>query len=83
VAFDLTLTGIVRNGGWKTVTERDSDRVDPRGAPIDLVLTPRDRDIAAQAAVHLEANRRRHNRADTAQAAAHALSRAARREGVL
>ena len=47
------------------VTEREPscapEYLDPRDRPIEFGLTPRERDAAAMAAIHLEANRRRLN----------------------
>ena len=67
---------------WRPVVERDTYAdpvvktvVDERDVPLPFVQTPRDKDIAALAKCHLEANRRRLNRLDTAQSLAETLAR--------
>src|SRR5690606_39592945 len=63
--FDTTPAGVQRNNRseWRPVTEREA----PESAPLDFVLTPRERDVAALAAVHLENRRRRLNELDEPQ----------------
>ena len=56
---------------WEPLVEREESKDDG----IEFVLTPRERDVAKLAAIHLEANRRRLNRMDTAQSLADALVR--------
>lgn len=65
-----TVTGIAPLDNWKPVVEREAA---PDG--LDFVLTPRDRDIATMATLHLEQRRRELNRRDTAQAVADELVR--------
>ena len=63
--FDTTPDGVQRNNRseWRPVTEREA----PDSAPLDFVLTPRERDVATMAALHLENRRRRLNELDEAQ----------------
>lgn len=60
--FDTTPAGVQRNNRseWRPVTEREA----PESAPLDFVLTPRERDVAALAALHLEDLRRQQNARD-------------------
>lgn len=63
-----TVSGIAVHDGWETVTEREPsyapEYADERDRPLEFVLTPQERDRAALAAIHLEANRRRLNKRD-------------------
>lgn len=56
----------------KPVTEREPslapEYADERDRPLEFVLTPQDRDVAALAAIHLEANRRRLNKREKGEA---------------
>ena len=63
--FDTTPAGVQRNNRreWRQVTEREA----PESAPLDFVLTPRERDVATMAALHLENRRRRLNELDMPQ----------------
>jgi hypothetical protein len=63
--FDTTPAGVQRNNRseWRPVTERE----EPEARPLDFVLTPRERDVATMAALHLENRRRRMNELDEAQ----------------
>lgn len=63
-----TVSGIAVQDRWKPVAEREPSHApeyaDERDRPLEFVLTPQDRDLAAMAAIHLEANRRRLNKRD-------------------
>lgn len=52
----------------KPLVEREPSNApeyaDERDRPVEFVMTPQDRDVAALAAIHLEANRRRLNKRD-------------------
>lgn len=63
--FDTTPAGVQRNNRseWRPVTERE----EPEARPLDFVLTPRERDVATMATLHLENRRRRLNELDEAQ----------------
>lgn len=55
---------------WQPLVEREFDGTpvreeDPRAQPLDLVLTPQERDRAKLAALHLERHRRNANLRDT------------------
>lgn len=56
----------------KPLVEREPSHApeyaDERDRPLDYVLTPQERDRAALAAIHLEANRRRLNKRDKGEA---------------
>ena len=63
--FDTTPAGVQRNNRshWRPVTERE----EPEARPLDFVLTPRERDVAAMASLYLENRRRRLNELDEPQ----------------
>ena len=63
--FDTTPAGVQRNNRshWRPAVERE----EPEARPLDFVLTPRERDVATMAALHLENRRRRLNELDEAQ----------------
>lgn len=54
---------------------RPDREVDPRDKPLDLILTPAERDVVAMVKLSLHDNRIKANRRDTAQAAAYELSK--------
>lgn len=63
-----TVSGIAVQDRWKPLVEREPSHApeyaDERDRPLEFVLTPQERDRAALAAIHLEANRRRLNKRD-------------------
>ncbi len=63
--FDTTPAGVQRNNRshWRPAVERE----EPEARPLDFVLTPRERDVATMATLHLESRRRRLNELDEAQ----------------
>lgn len=63
--FDTTPAGVQRNNRshWRPAVERE----EPEARPLDFVLTPRERDMATMATLHLENRRRRLNELDEAQ----------------
>lgn len=63
--FDTTPAGVQRNNRshWRPLVERE----EPEARPLDFVLTPRERDVATMATLHLENRRRRLNELDEAQ----------------
>ena len=60
--FDTTPAGVQRNNRshWRPLVERE----EPEARPLDFVLTPRERDVAAMATLYLESRRRRLNELD-------------------